>query len=140
MTWGVRRKSRLARMMMKTCCDSAVQLDLRTGTKQRLVISSPLSCHPREAINTVYLIIWASLVAQLRKNLPPMQETWVRSLGQEYPLEKEMATRSSILAWRIPWTEEPGGLHSPWGRKESDTTERLSLFTWLISPLLPCMW
>ena len=46
------------------------------------------------------------------KNLPAMQETWVRSLGQEDPLEKEMATHSSILAWRIPWTEEPGGLQS----------------------------
>ena len=41
-----------------------------------------------------------------------MQETWVPSLGQEYPLEKDMATHSSILAWEIPWTEEPGGLHS----------------------------
>ena len=46
------------------------------------------------------------------KNLPAMQETQVRSLGQEDPLEKEMATHSSILAWRIPWTEEPGGLQS----------------------------
>ena len=46
------------------------------------------------------------------KNLPAKQETWVLSLGQEDPLEKEMATRSSILAWRIPWTEEPGGLLS----------------------------
>ena len=45
------------------------------------------------------------------------------SLGQEDPLEKETATHSSILAWRIPWTEEPGGLYSPWGRKESDMTE-----------------
>ena len=44
------------------------------------------------------------------KNLPAMQETWVRSLGQEDPLEKEMATHSSILAWRIPWTEEPDRL------------------------------
>ena len=44
------------------------------------------------------------------KNLPGMRETWVQSLGQEHPLEKEMATHSSILAWRIPWTEEPGGL------------------------------
>ena len=44
------------------------------------------------------------------KCLPTMRETWVRSLGGEDPLEKEMATRSSILAWRIPWTEEPGGL------------------------------
>ena len=46
------------------------------------------------------------------KNLPTMWETWVQSLGWEYPLEKEMATFSSILAWRIPWTEEPGGLQS----------------------------
>ena len=44
-------------------------------------------------------------------------------LGQEYPLEKGMATHSSILAWRIPWTEEPGGLHSPWGHKELNMTE-----------------
>ena len=54
----------------------------------------------------------ASLVAQTVKNLPAMQETWVWSLGQEDPLEEEMATCSSILAWRIPWTEEPGGLQS----------------------------
>ena len=54
----------------------------------------------------------AFLVAQTVKHLPAMQETWVRSLGQEDPLEKEMATHSSILAWRIPWTEEPGGLQS----------------------------
>ena len=52
------------------------------------------------------------LVAQRLKHLPAMQETWVRSLGQEDPLEKEMATHSSIFAWRIPWTEEPGMLLS----------------------------
>ena len=46
------------------------------------------------------------------KNLPAMQDTWVQFLGWEDPLEKEMATHSSILAWRIPWTEEPGGLQS----------------------------
>ena len=54
----------------------------------------------------------ASLVAQRLKRLPPMQETWVWSLGREDPLEKEMATHSSILAWRIPWTEELGRLQS----------------------------
>ena len=54
----------------------------------------------------------ASLVAQMVKNLPAMPKTHVRSLGQEDPLEKEMAAHSSILAWRIPWTEEPGGLES----------------------------
>ena len=58
------------------------------------------------------MIFRASLIAQLVKNLPEMQETWVRLLGQEDPLGKEMATHSSILAWRIPWSEEPGGLQS----------------------------
>ena len=61
-------------------------------------------------------------MAQTVKNLPAMQETWVQSLGQEDPLEKGMATHSSILAWRIPWTEESGRLQSM-GHKESDTTE-----------------
>ena len=57
-----------------------------------------------------------------------MQETRVRSLDREDPLEKEIATHSSILAWKIPWTEEPGRLqYSPWGSKESDMTEQLSL-------------
>ena len=55
---------------------------------------------------------WASLVAQLVKNPPTMQETWVRSLGREDPLEKEMAIHSSTIAWKIPWTEEPGRLQS----------------------------
>ena len=53
-----------------------------------------------------------NIVTQLVKNPPVMQETWVRSLGWEDPLEREMATHSTSLAWRIPWTEEPGGLQS----------------------------
>ena len=69
-----------------------------------------------------------SLVAQMVKNLPAMQEIQVRSLGQEDFLEKEVATHSSILAWEIPWTEELAGLHSPQGLKESDMTEWLTLF------------
>ena len=64
----------------------------------------------------------ASLVAQLVKSPTTMRETWVRSLGWKYPLEKEMATHSSIPAWRIPWTEEPGGLQCM-GVTESDTTK-----------------
>ena len=56
------------------------------------------------------IYVWASLVAQMVKNLPAMQETWVRSLGWENPLEKGMATQSSIFAQRILWTEEPGKL------------------------------
>ena len=67
-------------------------------------------------INSVYFISpmaqMASLVAQMVKNPPAMQETWIWTLGWEDPLEKEMATHSSIPAWRIPWTEEPGGLQS----------------------------
>ena len=73
-----------------------------------------------------------TLVAQTVKHLPAMQEIWVRSLGQEYPLEKEMATHSSIPAWKIPWTEEPGGLSSMgsqrvrhnWARHTSGTLLR----------------
>ena len=68
------------------------------------VISSPneLELHAK--------IIWASLVAQMIKNPRAMQESWAQSLGQEDPLEKGMATHSSILVWRIPWTEELAGL------------------------------
>ena len=72
-------------------CGSRVVLHVLTGTTSR---------------------IWASQVALVVKNPPAMQETWVQSLGWEDPLEKGMATHSSILAWRIPWTEEPGGLQS----------------------------
>ena len=63
----------------------------------------------------------ASFIAQLVKNLPAMQESWVRFLGQEDPLEKELATHSYILTWRIPWTEEPDRLQSM-GSQESDMT------------------
>ena len=70
--------------------------------------------------------LWASLVAQMVKNPPAMQETWVQSLGWEDLLEEGMATHSSILAWRIPWTESMVG-YSLWGCKKSDTTEGLTL-------------
>ena len=59
------------------------------------------------------------------KNLPAMRENQVQSLSREVPLEKEMATHSSSLAWRISWTEEPGS-YSPWSRKELDTTKQLT--------------
>ena len=65
---------------------------------------------------------WASLIAQPVKNVAEMPETWPQALGWEDPLEKGMATHSSILAWRIPWTEEPGGIQSM-GSQESDTAE-----------------
>ena len=66
-------------------------------------------------------------MAQTVKNLPAMWETWVQSLGWEDHVEKGMATHFSILTWRIPWIEEPDGLYSPWGHKELDTTEGLTL-------------
>ena len=75
-----------------------------------------------EGIGHLLLYSWASLVAQTVNNPCAMQETWVQSLDQEDPLEKRIATHSSILAWEIPWTEEPGGLQSM-GSQESDTTE-----------------
>ena len=119
----------------------------------------------------IYTYIQASLVTQMVKNLPAVWETWVWSLGREDPLEKEMAIHSSTIAWKIPWTEEPGRLqstgsqrvghnwvtslsfpslvflprefhgqrslvsYSPWGRKELDTTERLTHTHIHISPL-----
>ena len=75
-------------------------------------MSPGLGRYPRKGIGYPHQYSWASLVTQLVKNLPTMLETWVQSLGWEDPLEKEKATHSSILAWRIPW-----------GRKESDMTE-----------------
>ena len=66
-------------------------------------------------------------MAQLVKSLFIMRETWVPSLGWEDLLEKRMVNHSNILAWRIPWTEELGELHSPGGHKQSDTTEQLTL-------------
>ena len=75
----------------------------------------------------------ASLVAQSVKNLPAMQETWVRFLGQENPLEKEMATHSTVIAWRIPWTEEPGGfpVHGVARIRHDLATKPLLTILWL---------
>ena len=67
---------------------------------------------PGAAFGILFVDPRASLVAQMVRNLPAMQDSWVRSLGREDPLEKGMATHSSILDWRLPWTEEPGGLRS----------------------------
>ena len=60
----------------------------------------------------MHVLLWTSLVAQTVKHLFTMRETWVRSLGWEDPLEQEMAIHSGIIAWKIPWTEEPGRLQS----------------------------
>ena len=78
-------------------------------------------------------VLMTSLVAQRLKHLPAMRKTWVRSLGWEDPLEKEMATHSSIPAWRIPWMEEPGGLQSTGSQRighdwATSLTQSLCLF------------
>ena len=78
---------------------------------------------------------FASVVAQRIKHLPAMQETRVRFLGWEDPLEKEMATHSSILAWRIPWTEEPGGLQSTGSQRVGhDWATSLTQIPWTEEP------
>ena len=90
-----------------------------------LSLSSSPSSSPPPSHLVSSCFMWASLVAQTVKNPPAKQETKVGFLGGEDPLEKGMATHSSILAWRIPQTEDPGGCR-PWGCKESDMTERLT--------------
>ena len=82
-----------------------------------------------------FLLAWASLVAQIIKRLPAVQETRVRSLGWEDPLEKEMAIHSRTIAWKIPWIEEPGRLQ-PMDRKEWDITERLHFLSLSLSTII----
>ena len=82
------------------------------------VTSRPGDSDACSVLSTNYL-----QVAQRVKNPLAMQETQVQSLGWEDPLEKRMTTHSSIPAWRIPWTEKPGRLNSPWSHKELDMTE-----------------
>ena len=82
--------------------------------------------HGKHVHECVCMCMWgASLVAQMVKNLPAVQETRVRSLGQEDPLEEGMATHSSTLAWRIPWTEEPVGLQSMGSQKSQARLKQL---------------
>ena len=115
-------------------CHAPFPQILGSSTSKSLPLSSEsyprATGGPRPALAQKRLHIhnlpWDSLVAHVVKNPPTMQETWARFLGWEGPLEKEMATHSSILAWRIPWTEKPGGLFSPQCRKESDTTKQLT--------------
>ena len=81
----------------------------------------PKEMEPNLKLKIFTTSIVLTLMAQTVKNLPAMQEAWVLSLRQEDPLEKEMATHYSVLAWKIPWTDEPGR-YRPWGCKELDTT------------------
>ena len=94
-------------------------------------------------LGTNFLWIFPSLgfveyllyVTQRLKHLSAMQETWVQSLGQEDPLEKEMATHSSILGWRIPWTEEPGGLQSTGSQRVGPTEATSHSLYYMLSTL-----
>ena len=86
--------------------------ELATGLEKVSFHSNPKVRQCQKMLKLPHNCTDLTLVAQRLKHLPVMQETWVRSLGQEDPLEKEMATHSSILAWRIPWMEELGGLQS----------------------------
>ena len=90
--------------------------------ERNLFLMTWLECLDPATFEARYTIQGTSLVAQMVKYLPTMWKTWIQSLGREDPLEKEMATHSSTLTWKIPWTEEPGGLQS-WGCEESDTIE-----------------
>ena len=74
-------------------------------------------------------------MAQMVKNLSVMWETWVRSLGQEDPLEKEMATNSGILAWRLPWTEEAGGLESMWSQRVGNNWATNTFISAIVLPM-----
>ena len=93
-----------------------------TGIQPSFCLLRPCSLHQLRRQDIIFRIcyLWASLVAQMVKSLPTMQENWVQPLGGEDPLEKEMSTHSSILAWKIPWTEEPDGLQSMGSQKSQN--------------------
>ena len=104
--------------------------------KYELMVMSPTLIQYHMIYSSLFFlfIITLSLVAQMVKHLPAMRETRVWFLSGEDPLEKEMATHSNTLACKIPWTEEPGRLYSPWCCKESDTTEGLHMVMVIPSP------
>ena len=97
---------------IKFCCFVLTRCNHLTRSERQPMQTTVNKAFATQTWTYRMLLCRASLVAQRLKRLPVLQETWVRSLGREDPLEKEMATHSSILAWRIPWTEEPGGLQS----------------------------
>ena len=102
-------------------------------------VSLWLGIYKFKKISVYYHCFWASQVAQTVKNMPAIQETWDRSLCWQDPLEKGIATHSIILAWRIPWTEEPGELqsYSPWSHMELNTAGQL---TYIHTSLFLAMW
>ena len=112
-----------------------ISITLGDWPKDTLVQFMPKSILPLTSSRSFmvsYLIVWASLVAQRLKHLPPMRETGVRSLGQEDPLEKETVTHFSIFAWRIPWKEEPGRLRSTGSQRVGHDWATSLHFTYLM--------
>ena len=114
---------------------SCSTLDLSSPTRD----PTQVSCIGRQILNhwttsevLLFIYIYTNILLSgssenlVVENLPVMQETWVLCLGWEDPLGKGVATYSGILAWRVPWTDEPDGLYSPWGHKELDMTELLT--------------
>ena len=97
---------------MFKCYDTTPTPNNTDCTFPHLLVGAQMNHYSYILSTIVYSLLWTSLVPQTVKNLLAMQKTWVPFLGQEFPLEKGMTTHSSILAWRIPWTEEPGGLQS----------------------------
>ena len=117
---------------------SAAVLSVNTVNKYWQIGTCRDHCQWLNNKGICHLPLWrlrAYLVAQRLKRVPPMQETWVQSLGQEDPLEKEMVTHSSILAWRIPWMEEPGRLQSM-GSQRVGHDWVTSLALWRLNPAL----
>ena len=113
LVWGTLSLSLDQHLLPKHLAQSSTQPSLGGHTQPWLQCptqSSSRSLDMESFILSFLCAYWTSLVVQTVKNPPAIQETRVRSLNQEDPLEKGMATHSSILAWRIPWTEEPGGL------------------------------
>ena len=108
-------------------------LDLSRSVHSLIIIFSCIY-HCKEVLRRYFFkvifrcILTASLVTQMVKNLPAMQETRIRSLDQEDPLEKGMGTHSSILTWKIPWTEEPGGLHSMGSQSRTQLSNQHFIF------------
>ena len=125
------RSTILSRLLEHQGCILFLKPNVLLNPKRvcKSLVLDPIDLHEMHSPGPMLWLrdLLTNLVAQMVKNLPAMQETRVRSLAWEDPLEKEMATHSSILVWKIPWTEEPGGSlgsHIPWAHKELDTTEQ----------------
>ena len=108
-------------------------LDLSRSVHSLIIIFSCIY-HCKDVLRRYFFkvifrcILTASLVTQMVKNLPAMQEIRIRSLDQEDPLEKGMGTHSNILTWKIPWTEEPGGLHSMGSQSQTQLSNQHFIF------------